>query len=158
MRLVVDHHHVRHGHEFWHYPLQHLPLRFERIGRLARAPLKQLAAAFGKVDALTQLECVEVGDNDDGTVQVINHIARDQLSISVVALGVVREQDTQPVANRQAWRDDQKAARKARVRLSKALTEGDGGHMRSSSLFLCHAISCTSRRVEVARFAVSTYR
>ena len=74
-------------------------------------PWSKRASAFGELDALAQLEGVVVGDDDLGPVDVVEHVARDQLAAGVVAVGIVRLEDAQAVLDRQAGRDDEKAAR-----------------------------------------------
>ena len=68
MRLVVEHQDVLHAHQVGHHPLEHLPFGFQRVQFLAAA-LEQGTAAFGKLDALAQLEGVVVGDDDLGAVE-----------------------------------------------------------------------------------------
>ena len=52
-----------------------------------------------------------VGDDDLGPVHVVQHVAGNEFAAGVVAVGVVRLEDAQPVLDRQAGRDDEKAAR-----------------------------------------------
>ena len=111
VRLVVEHEDVLHAHQVGHHALEHLAFGFERVRVPRRAPLKQRAAACGKLDALAQLEGVVVGDDDLGPVHVVEHVAGNEFAAGVVAVGIVRLEDAQPVLDRQARRDDQKAAR-----------------------------------------------
>ncbi len=76
----------------------------------AARPCSSCASALGQLDALAQLEGVIVGDDDLGAVHVVEHVARDELAAGVVAVRIVRLQDAQPVLDRQAGRDDEKAA------------------------------------------------
>ena len=109
MRLVVEDQDVLHAHQVGHDALDHLAFGFEGV-QLFAAPLKQRAAAFGKFDALAQLEGVIVGDDDLGAVDVVQHVARDQFAARVVAVGIVRLEDAQAVLDREARRDDEEAA------------------------------------------------
>ncbi len=52
-----------------------------------------------------------VGDNDLGPVHVVEHVAGNELTAGVVAVGVVGLEDTQPIFDRQAGGTDQKATR-----------------------------------------------
>ena len=52
-----------------------------------------------------------IGDDDFAAAQVAHHVARDQLTGFVVALGVVGQQHAQPVFDGQAGGHQQKAAR-----------------------------------------------
>ena len=111
MRLVVEDEDVLHAHQVGHDALEHLAFGFQRVQLLAAAPLKQLAPAFGQLDALAQLEGVVVGDDDLGAVDVVEHVAGNEFAAGVVAVGIVRLQHAQPVLDREAGRADQKAAR-----------------------------------------------
>ena len=73
--------------------------------------MQQRAAALGQLDALAQLEGVVVGDDDLGAVHVVEHVAGHEFAAGVVAVGIVRLQHAQAVLDREAGRDDQKAAR-----------------------------------------------
>ena len=66
--FVIDDEYILHSHQVGHDPLDHLAVRFKRLQFLAGAPLQQLASSFGKLDALAQLEGVEIGDDDLGLV------------------------------------------------------------------------------------------
>ncbi len=112
MGLVVDRQDIFQAHEIGHDALQHLALSFEGVELFSKAALQQLPASFGEVDALSQFEGVKVGDDDLGFVHIVEHIVRNQLAVGVVAVGVVGLQNAQAVFDRDAWRDDQKAARK----------------------------------------------
>jgi len=111
VRLVVDDEDVLHSHQIGHHPLQHLPFRLLRVQLLASAPLQQLAAALGKLDALAQLERVEVRDDDLCPLHIIQHIAGDELATGVVAVGIAREKDAQAVLDGQSGSADEKTAR-----------------------------------------------
>ena len=76
-----------------------------------RGPARSDAAAFGELHPLAQLERVVVGDDDLGPLDVVQHVRRNQLAAGVVAVGVVRLEDTEPVLDGESRRDDQKAAR-----------------------------------------------
>ena len=110
--FVVEDEDVLQAHQVGHHPLEHLAFGFERVQRLA-ATLEQRAAALGELDPLAQLEGVVVGDDDLGAVDVVQHVARDELAALVVAVGIVGLQHAQAVLDRQAWGDDQKAAGEA---------------------------------------------
>ncbi len=116
VRLVVDDEDVLHAHQVGHHALDHLAFGFQRVQFLAGAALQELAAALGQFDALAQLEGVVVGDDDLGPVHVVEHVARDELAAGVVAVGVVRLEDAQPVLDRQAGCADEKAAREMLAR------------------------------------------
>ncbi len=108
--FVVDRHYVLHAHEVGHHPLQHLAFGLKGVQFLAPA-LEQRTSAFGEIQPLAQLEGVVVGDDDLGPVQVGQHVVRDQLATVVVAVRVVRLEHAQPVADGDAGRNDQEAAR-----------------------------------------------
>ena len=120
VRLVVEDEDVLHAHQVGHDALDHLAFGLQRVQLLARAALEQRAAALGELDALAQLEGVVVGDDDLGPVDVVEHVARDQLAAGVVAVGVVRLEDAQAILDRQAGRDDEEAA-------GEVLAAGVGG-------------------------------
>lgn len=42
--------------------------------------------AFGEFHPLTQLECMVLGDDDLGIVDVLQHIRRDQLATSAISI------------------------------------------------------------------------
>ena len=110
VRLVVEDEDVLHAHQVGHDALEHLAFGLQRVQFLAGAPLKKRAAALGQLDALAQLEGVVVGDDDLGAVHVVEHVAGDEFAAGVVAVRVVRLEDAQPVLDRQAGCDDEKAA------------------------------------------------
>ena len=64
--LVIDHEDVLHAHQVGHDALDHLAFGLQRLQVVASAALEELASAFGKLDALAQLEGVVVGDDDLG--------------------------------------------------------------------------------------------
>ena len=102
VRLVIDDEDVLHAHQVGHHALEHLAFGFLRVQFLAAASLKELASAFGQVDALAQLEGVVVGDDDLGAVHVVEHVAGNEFAAGVVAVGIVGLEDAQPVLDRQA--------------------------------------------------------
>ena len=128
VRLVIEHENVLHAHQVGHDPLQHLAFGFEGV-QLVAAPLQQRAPALGEIDAFAELEGVVVGDDDLGAVHVVQHVARHQLAVLVIAVRVVRLQDPQAVLDREARRNDEKP----RV---KRLLCG-----RRTALMVCQAIS-----------------
>ena len=73
-------------------------------------PWRSARPPFGEFDAFAQLEGVVVGDDDLGPVHVVEHVARNELAVVVVAVGVVGLEDAQAVLDREARRDDQEAA------------------------------------------------
>ena len=115
MRLVVEGHDAAHAHEFGHDPLEHLAFGLDRLD-LRPAALEQRAAALRQFERLAQLEGVVVGDDDPRLLEVLQHVARHELTALVVALGVVRLQHAQPVADGQAGRDHEKASREVPAR------------------------------------------
>jgi len=110
MRLIIDDENVLHPHQFGHDALEHLPFCFERL-QVGAVALEKGACPFGQVERLAQLECVVVGNDDLGAIDIRQHVARDQLPTPVIAVGIVRLQNTQTVLNRDARCDDQKSAR-----------------------------------------------
>ena len=112
VRLIVEDQDVLHAHELGHDPLQHLSLGLQGRERLASS-LEQGTAALGELQALAQLEGVVVGDDDLRLFQIGEHVARDQLAASVVAVRIVRLQHAQAVLDGDAGRDHQEAARES---------------------------------------------
>ncbi|MGB7044308.1 MAG: hypothetical protein WBD65_05185 [Methylocella sp.] len=106
VRLVIDDENVLHAHQVRHHALDHLAVSLLRVQVLAAAPLQELASAFGELDALAELECMVVCDDDLGPVHVIEHVAGNQFASCVVAVGVIRLKDAQPVFDRQSRRAD----------------------------------------------------
>jgi len=106
VRLVVDGHDVFHAHQRLHHALQHLALGFQCLQFGTGPSLEQLAAALRKLHALAQLECVVVGDDDTSLVQVLKHVAGDQLTAAVVTVRVIGLKDLQAVLDGDAGRDD----------------------------------------------------
>ena len=94
VRLVVQHDVVLHAHQFWHEPLQHLPLGFTRVEFFA-VPLQQRPPASRQFQAFSQLEPVEVRDDDLRLLNFGQKIAGNQFAIGVVAVGVVGLKDPQ---------------------------------------------------------------
>ena len=110
--FVVQDHHVLHAHELGHDALQHLTFGLEGPKLLA-APLEQRAAALRQLQRVVQHERVVVGDDDLGSANVLEHVARHELPALVVAVGVVRLQDAQAFADREPGRHDEEAARES---------------------------------------------
>ena len=109
VRFVVQHHDVFHAHEFRHDALEHLPFGF--LGGEGFAPaLEQAAAVAGRVQTFSQLEGVEVGDDDLGSLEVVQHAFGDEFPVLVVAVGVVGLQHSQAILDGDAGGDDQEAA------------------------------------------------
>ena len=111
MRLVVEDEDVLHPHQVGHDPLEHLALGLEGLQLLAGAALKQGAATRREFDALAKLECVVVGDDDLGPVDLVEHVAGNEFAAGVVAVRVVGLQDAEPVFDGQARCADQEAPR-----------------------------------------------
>ena len=64
---------------------------------------------------LAQQEGVEVGDDDLGLAQLLQLVGRHDVALAVVVLRVVGQQHAQPVADRDAGRDDQEGVGEAGV-------------------------------------------
>ena len=109
VRLVVDDDDVLERQQLAAGALQHLAFGLDRRDRLA-APLQERASDLGQLHRLALLEGVIVGDDDLGLADVRQHVGGQNLARAVVAVGIVRQQDAQPVADRDARRDDQEAA------------------------------------------------
>ena len=77
--------------------LEHLTFGFLCQGRIACAALQQLATTFRKFDALAHLESVVIGNDNLGTAHVVQHVAGQQFSVFVIAVGVVGLQNPQAV-------------------------------------------------------------
>ena len=107
--LVVQRHYVFHGHQFGHYPLDHLPFGFQCFQGLPR-PLQQSAPPAGNFQALAQPQGVVVGDDDLGPLEVLQHISGDQFPAGVVAVRVVGLEHTKAVLDGEAGGHDQEAA------------------------------------------------
>ena len=110
MRLVIEGHDASHAHELGHDPLEHLAFGLDRLD-LGPTALEQRAPALREFERLAHLERVVVGDDDPRLLEVLQHVARHELTALVVALGVVRLQHAEPVADGQAGRDHEKASR-----------------------------------------------
>ncbi len=106
VRLVVDREDVLHAHQVGHDPLEHLAFGLQRVQVISTPAFEQRATTRRELDALAQLEGVVVGDDDLGLVEVVEHVARDELAAGVVAVGVVGLQDAQAVLDGEAGRDD----------------------------------------------------
>jgi hypothetical protein len=106
MRLVIDDDDILHAHQVGHYTLEHLAFGLLRIQFFTPATLKELPPAFGKVDTLAKFESVVVCNDDLGSVHVFKHVAGNEFEAGVVAVGVIRLEDTQPVFDRQAGSAD----------------------------------------------------
>ena len=78
-------------------------------------PLQQRPPAGGQLERLAALEGVVVGDDDARLLQVAAHVAGDQFSARIVAVGVVPLEDPQPLSDRHAGGNDEKPAREART-------------------------------------------
>ncbi|HJL60778.1 MAG TPA: hypothetical protein QF517_02385, partial [Pseudomonadales bacterium] len=83
--------------------------RFLGLKIIATAACEELASAFGEFDAISQLECVVVCDDDFGAIHVCKHVGRDQFPVLVVAVRVVRLEHTQTILDGQTGSDDEKA-------------------------------------------------
>ena len=69
-----------------------------------------MAAAFGNLHPLPQLESVVIGDDDLGAVDIIQHVIGNQLAARIVAVRVVRLENAKPVLDGQPRCHDQKSA------------------------------------------------
>ena len=108
--LVVEHQDVLHAHEVRHHPLEHLARGL--AGRDVRAPtLEEGAASLREGEGLAAHEGVVVGDDDLRAVEIAEHVGRHQLAAAVVAVGVVRLEHPQAVADGEARGDHQESAR-----------------------------------------------
>lgn len=87
----------------WSFGLQRLDL-------VAAPALERLSGSFRDDKFLTQLECVVVGDHDFSSLNIAQHVGRRDFARAIVAFRVVRQQDTQAVADRDARGDDQEPA------------------------------------------------
>lgn len=58
-------------------------------------------------------QCVKVGDHDLRAFDVLEHVLRNQLAVRVVAVGIVRLEYAEPVANCDSRRDKEEPAREA---------------------------------------------
>ena len=94
VRLVIDDENVLHAHQVGHHTLEHLTLGFLRVQFLPTAPLQELASAFRQVDALARFEGVVVCDYNLGPFHVFEHIARNEFTARVVAVGIIGLEDT----------------------------------------------------------------
>ena len=113
VRLVVQDEDVLQPHQPGHGPLEHLPLGLQRVRTVPDASLEQRPPALGEVHLLAALEAVIVGDDDLGAVDVVQHVARHQLAVRIVAVRVVRVEHAQPVLDRDPRRDNEEAAGEA---------------------------------------------
>ncbi|GBE49015.1 hypothetical protein BMS3Bbin12_02208 [bacterium BMS3Bbin12] len=110
--LIVDDEDVLQAHQLGHDPLQHLALGFESVEGLSSTALQQQPPAFGKFHTLTPLEGMKVGDDDSGPLQIGEHVARDQFTALVVAVGIVGLEHAQAILDRQTRCHDQEATGK----------------------------------------------
>ena len=110
MRLVVQDQDVFHAHQFGHHPPEHLPVGFQRPNLVPAAPFQQCAPDPGKLQSVAPHEGMIVGDDDPGAPDVGKHVDRRQFAAPVIAVGIVRLQDPEPVADREAGSDDEKTA------------------------------------------------
>ncbi|MOA34138.1 hypothetical protein D3C78_1554920 [compost metagenome] len=106
VRFVVDDHDVFHAHQIRHHALNHLSFGFKRLRIIAGSPLEQLLATLGDLDAFTELEGVVVGDDDLGSRDVIQHVARHQLTVLVIAVRIVGLQHAQTILDGEARRTE----------------------------------------------------
>ncbi len=81
-------------------------------GLLAVPPAEDLTVEFRDLLFLPEHEGVIVGDDDPRLADAIDQIGRDEVQRLVDVLGVGRDQDTQPVADGDAGRDDQEGVGK----------------------------------------------
>ncbi len=109
VRLVIDHEDVFHTHQIRHDALDHLALGLGGQDVVAGAAFEELATAFGNLDALTQLEGVVVGNDDLGAVHLVEHVARHQFAVLVVAVRIVRLEDLEAVLDGEAGGDDEES-------------------------------------------------
>ena len=107
--FVVEHQDALHAHELGHHSLQHLTLGLASIERQAPS-LKKQSASLRDLDSFPAPEGVVVGDDNLRAVQSGQQVDRNQLTVAVVAVRVVRLQYPQPVLDGQAGRNDQESA------------------------------------------------
>ena len=87
-------------------------LAFGFLGRNGRVTaLEKRAADLVDFQEFPELKRVVIGDDDLGLVDVVQHVAGNKFAGAVIAFDVAGQQDAQAIFDRDAWRDDQKAAR-----------------------------------------------
>ena len=87
-----------------------MPLGFLCVELVAGAPGEQRATAGREFDALAQLEGVIVGDDDLGAIHIVEHVARHQFAVLVIAVGVVGLEHAQTILDGETRRNDKEAA------------------------------------------------
>jgi len=108
VRFVIDDQNILHAHQTRHHTLKHLALCFQRLNFFAAFSLKQQTPTLGKLNTVSQLEGVIVGDDDFGAFQFAQHVIRDQFPVFIIAVGIVGLEHTQTVFDRNSRRDHQK--------------------------------------------------
>ena len=102
--LVVDDDDVLEAHELFGNAANHLAFGF--LGHDGRvAALQKRAADLVDFQNLLELKRVEVGDDDLGLVDVVQHVAGNEFAGAVIAFNVAGQQNAQPVLDRDARRD-----------------------------------------------------
>ena len=109
MCLVIDDRDVLEAHQAVGDTAHHLPLGLLGPKRLP-TPLQCTTGDLVHGKHVAQLEGVIVRDDDLGLSHVIQHVGRDKFSGLVIALGVLRHQHAQAVADGDTRRDDQEPA------------------------------------------------
>ena len=113
VRFVVQDRDVFEAHQIRHDALDHLTFGFQRLQALAAAALEQRAGSLGDVHSFARFECVVVGDDDLGGLDIAEHIGGDKLAGFVIAVGVVGLEDAEAVFDGEARGDDEESFREA---------------------------------------------
>ena len=80
-----------------------------RVSSSSPAALGAATARLWRVsNPFAQLEGVIIGDDDLGPVQIVKHVAWNKFAAGVVAVGIIRLQNSKAVFDGQAWSNDQK--------------------------------------------------
>lgn len=131
MSLVVEHHDLLRvlagGPQVAQHPTHHrLRGLLERVvGTVTPKQQTRIACDVADLLGVLELKSVKVRDHDAGLLQAALDVCRDQIAQVVVVLGILWQQDAQPVPDGDARRDDQEAVGKAcvprRLRLIQCL-------------------------------------
>ena len=111
VRLIVDDHDVLQAHQVGHDALKHLSFSLNRLQRLFTPAFQCGSRSLRDVRSFAKLEGVVVRDDDLGPVEVGQHVVRDQLAALIIAVRVIRLQDSQAISNSDSWCDDQESPR-----------------------------------------------
>ena len=74
-------------------------------------------------DLFAEQERVKVGDDDPGLAELFELMTGDDVAQTVIIIGVVGKQHTQPVANRDARADDQERLAEAGILRARELVD-----------------------------------